>query len=165
MTTLHPTALALYRRFLRGTRLLARGDRSHLANLRRLYRPQWAEELSRARKVAQLDAVRLKMSSTLSLLRSSPRLLKNLSSLAYHHYPFYLPSTSNASRLYSHQPKPIEWDPKNPRHASKAYEKRRKDDEKAEAVVSRLVDVGLRGMRARAEQEEGIALGRWESRG
>jgi hypothetical protein len=45
----------------------------------------------------------------------------------------------------------------------KAYEKRKMDrKEKGEGKLGELADLGLRGLRGRAEKELGVTLGRWE---
>jgi len=164
-----------------------------LVNLRRSYRPQWAMELLEAsrneqseqaiqavgakstftscrrpsfRSLADISTSHSQVNSTLALLESTRSLVTNLSDLSYHHHLHHLPRTSNASRLYSHSPKPIEWDPQDPGKAMKSYMRRRKDrDEKGEGILAELADRGLRGLRNRAEKDVGVALGRWESKG
>ncbi|GAA5899085.1 uncharacterized protein JCM6883_005106 [Sporobolomyces salmoneus] len=169
MTQLNKRSTSLYRSFLRGVRSVSGQDSSKLINLRRSFNPQWRLELQAVESspIVQLalDSVEQKMHSTLSLLESSRRLTTNLSSLSYHHHPFPLSSTSNSSRLYSHTLKPIEWDPKDAGKAMKTYEKRKKDrEEKGEGRLGEMADLGLRGVRERAEREAGVALGRWELR-
>lgn len=106
----------------------------------------------------------LAVESTLSLLQSNPALLRNLSSLAYHHTPYQLPHTSNSSRL-SHLPRPIEWKPQDPDAARKAWDKRKKDQDKDPALkVGRKVDELLRRLLGEAEEEENVLLGKIEAR-
>ncbi|GAA5996817.1 hypothetical protein JCM5350_007115 [Sporobolomyces pararoseus] len=167
MTNLDSRSLSLYRTYLRSIRGLVGQDESKLINLRRSFNTQWRNELLQATGSMNLqealDQVERKMSRTLSLLSSSRRLTSNLSSLSYHHHPHHIPSTSNSSRLYSHTPKPIEWDPQDPGKALKVFQKRKKDrEERGEGKLGELVDFGLKGLRNRAEKEIGVALGRWD---
>ena len=96
------------------------------------------------------------------MLSSSPQLLKNLSSLAYHHYPHQLPHTNNARRLAGQHPT-FAWDPRAPEAALKAQQaearKRGKD------TSSSYGDKALAGLLAcsrRAEEQNGVLLGRFE---
>ncbi|GAA5886619.1 hypothetical protein JCM16303_001389 [Sporobolomyces ruberrimus] len=167
MTKLHARSLALYRTYLRGVRDVSGKDESKLMNLRRAMNPQWRQVIKQASTTenpqVSLEELVNTVASSLALLQSSKSLTKNLASLSYHHHPFHLPSTSNSSRLYSHTPRPIEWDPQDPSKAMKSYEKRKKDrEEKGEGKLGELADLGLRGVRNRAERRLGVALGRWE---
>ncbi|GAA5966750.1 hypothetical protein JCM3765_000936 [Sporobolomyces pararoseus] len=169
MTKLNARSLSLYRSYLRTIRSLVGQDGSKLINLKRSFNTQWRNELLQAAGSTKfdkaLDRLEQKMNTTMSLLSSSRRLVLNLSSLSYHHHPYHLPSTSNSSRLYSHSPKPVEWDPQDPGKAMKAFEKRKKDrEERGEGKLGELADFGLKGLRNRAEKELGVALGRWESK-
>lgn len=101
------------------------------------------------------------MRRTLALLRSSPLLVKNLASLAYHHTPYAIPNTNNSSRIYSHLPKPIVWNPQDPGAARRAWDKRKRDDERDEARrIAKDVDEGLKRMWKAAELGQGVWLGR-----
>lgn len=101
------------------------------------------------------------MRRTLALLRSSPLLVKNLASLAYHHTPYAIPYTNNSSRLYSHLLKPIVWNPQDPGAARRAWDKRKRDDERDEARrIAKDVDEGLKRVWTAAEQGQGVWLGR-----
>ncbi|GAA6011825.1 hypothetical protein JCM11491_000763 [Sporobolomyces phaffii] len=121
----------LYRRFLRGIRAVARQDAAKFENLRRSFRAQWRHEILHTSTSI----------SSLALLEGSRRLTTNLASLSYHHYPYHLPSTSNSSRLYSHAPKPIEWDPQEPGKAAKLHQRRNIDERgKGEGKLGRLAE-------------------------
>ncbi|GAA5866394.1 hypothetical protein JCM1840_001301 [Sporobolomyces johnsonii] len=168
MTT-SPQIRSLYRHFLRTLSKVSRGDTPRFLNLRRLYRPQIRQELL---AIAPKDSsawkeTEAKLHRTLALLASSPSFTHNLASLAYHHTPYPIPHTSNSSRLYSHSPKPISWDPRDPSAVKRAWEKREKDRARDPAVtIAEGVERGLRGLWNAAEREGGgVMLGRIEGRG
>ncbi|GAA6032032.1 hypothetical protein JCM8097_003396 [Rhodosporidiobolus ruineniae] len=153
-----PQTRSLYRSFLRELGRL-NPDRASLANLRRLYRPQLRDALLDKRRKPK--DVQETVDRTLSLLRSSPSLAHNLSSLAYHHTPYPLPHTSNAARL-AHLPRAISWNAQDPAEAGKAWERREKAEAKDSVVgLARGVDEGLRRFWRDAEREGGgVMLGR-----
>jgi hypothetical protein len=97
---------------------------------------------------------------TIKALESSRALVRNLSSLSYHHYPHHLPHTNNARRLVN-APRTIIWDPQSPGAAMKAHKavqaKYERDPvnkirEQALTNLGQLVNL--------AEEQEGILLGK-----
>ncbi|GAA5856330.1 hypothetical protein JCM8547_000872 [Rhodosporidiobolus lusitaniae] len=162
MTSYSSSARSIYRVFLRGLRSSAQ-DQASFINLRRLYRPQLRDALTEE----QISPEELlgQFNRTLSLLSSSPKLARNLSSLSYHHTPYHLPHTSNGSRL-SHLPRPITWNPQDPAAAGKAWEKRRKDAVKDPVQkIAQGVEAGLGRLWREAEKARGgVLLGRITAR-
>ncbi|GAA5844993.1 hypothetical protein JCM11251_003174 [Rhodosporidiobolus azoricus] len=152
---------SLYRSFLRELAAISHPHRPHFINLRRLYRPQLRKAFSAA--VTDPEVLRDQLDRTLSLLRSSPKLRKNLSSLSYHHTPYRLPHTNNSARL-AHLPRDIAWDPQDPTAAKKAWERRAKEEEKDPVSrIGRAVHAGLMSMWEEAEKQAGgVLLGRIE---
>ncbi|GAA5897465.1 hypothetical protein JCM6882_001894 [Rhodosporidiobolus microsporus] len=158
-----PQTRSLYRSFLRELGRLCRPHRPDLVNLRRLYRPQLREALLGGE--GTLKSLGEQFDRTLSLLRTSPRFRKNLSSLSYHHTPYRLPNADNSARL-SHLPRDITWKPQDPSAAAKAWERRTKEEEKDEAMrIGKAVHAGLMSLWKEAEKEAGgVFLGRIEQK-
>ncbi|EGU13335.1 putative Sulfite oxidase [Rhodotorula toruloides ATCC 204091] len=150
---------SLYRSFWRGLWHVSRGDMGRLANLRRLYRPQIREALLDT--AMDENTIRINMLRTLTLLNSSRKLTRNISSLSYHHTPYHIPHANNSNRL-AHLPKPIVWQPSDPMQVTKAWENRRKNEQKdATYGMSVAIDQGLMRMWREVEGEVGdVWLGR-----
>ncbi|POY75341.1 hypothetical protein BMF94_1569 [Rhodotorula taiwanensis] len=157
------TARSLYRSFRRALARVSRNDGAKRVNLTRLYSPQ----LRTALVDSDSDPPTLKalLDRTVSLLSSSPALTRNLASLSYHHTPYPLARTNTSSRLYSHAPKPIQWNPQDPEAARRAALKRHRDDERdPTARIARAVEKGLERVVKEAERRAGggpVWLGRW----
>lgn len=175
-------ARSLYRSFWRGLWHVSRGDMGRLANLRRLYRPQIREALLdsatdentirinsaspscpklRSREFADPRSPRRTVLRTLTLLNSSRKLTRNISSLSYHHTPYHIPHANNSNRL-AHLPKPIVWQPSDPMQVTKAWENRRKNEQKdVTYAMSVAIDQGLMRMWREVEGDVGnVWLGR-----
>ncbi|GAA5997366.1 uncharacterized protein JCM10292_000208 [Rhodotorula paludigena] len=149
-------ARSLYRSFWRGIARLPRLHRSKLANLRRLLRQQARDACTAAE--GEEKTVKDTFDRTLSMLAASPRLVKNLASLHYHHAPTHIRGTPNTTRL-AHLPRPIVWDPKDPGAAQRAWDKRAKDRERDPAWhIAESVDEGLRRLVRDAEGAAGGVL-------
>lgn len=166
---------SLYRHFLRSLYTIARPTPNRV-NLVRLLRPQVrdvlhqvdlevaraASELLATSRLDETDPDHPAVDRTLGLLASSPHLLKNLSSLAYHHHPHFLAHTNNARRQVG-QPVTFKWDTQAPEAARKAAEAESRRQRKDPS--SGYGDKALAGVLAcmrRAEQEHGVMLGRTE---
>lgn len=144
-------------------------------NLARLYRPQLRQvfasppddlEQRGAPALSRLPYFLLTswwptVSATLRLLRNNPGLVKNLSSLSYHHYPHHIPHTSNAHRLAPLQGPRIAWNPQDPEaslKAAKAHKKREKKDAQLIQMAHEVTATLQRTMK-NVEREEGVFMG------